>query len=436
MGHPDGVLDDVALRVGRYLLAEDTPYDFEEEDLLSVLEQATMGSREEMLVGSRRLFRDVVEPLADRFEPRLSERYGNFFTALIARLHGRPEFKRFHDRLAQSFDPEIFGLVPPEEYRRCVVLSRVTLGADVAVTSVVLDGLKRAYPDASLALACGAKAAALFQGDDRISFLPVEYARSGTLLERLNAWVDLSEQIEEWAGDELGECLVVSPDSRLTQLGLLPPAPAGGHGQIFDSRAFGGTGTESISELTSRWVDRMFEVEGAKPFVALSEADLAAGRELRGDSDRPMATLNWGFGGNDSKRVSPEFETAIVLELLRRGWRVVLDKGFGEVESGAAMATAKAASDADLHGLSLYEGSLSGFAGVIAASDLFVGYDSGAGHIAAALGVPGIDVFRGAVSERMRQRWSPWGEKPAQVVDVPAEESAERTLERVLELLP
>ncbi len=72
----------------------------------------------------------------------------------------------------------------------------------------------------------------------------------------------------------------------------------------------------------------------------------------------------------------------------------------------------------------------------MAASDLFVGYDSACGHIAAAIGVPGIDVFKGAVCERMRQRWSPWGKTPAKVVAVDDDESAEVTLMRVLELLP
>jgi ADP-heptose:LPS heptosyltransferase len=436
MRHPDGVLDDVALRVGRYLLAEDTPYDFEEQDVVDVLEQATTGSQADMLEGSRRLFRDIVEPLADRFEPRLSQRYSSFFGALIARSQGISDFQRFHDRLALSFDPDTMPVHVPDQYRRCAVLSRVTLGADVAVTSVVLDGLKRAYPDATITLVCGPKVQELFRGDERLSFLSIDYARRGTLLERLNAWVDLSEQLEAWAGDDLSHSLVVSPDSRLTQLGLLPPAPAGAHASFFDSRTFGGEGTESISELTSRWMSETFDVDGSKPSVALADSELAAGRELRGGSIRPMATLNWGFGGNDTKRVSPEFETAVVMELLRRGWRVVLDKGFGKAEAGSAMTSAKAATDSGFGELELYEGSLSGFGGVIAASDLFVGYDSGAGHIAAALGVPGIDVFRGAVSERMRQRWSPWGKVPAKVVDVSEHETSDQTLARVVELLP
>ena len=230
--------------------------------------------------------------------------------------------------------------------------------------------------------------------------------------------------------------MVVDPDSRLTQLGLLPVTPAAVREISFDSRAHGEDGEESMAELTSRWVAETFGVGGALPYVAPSSEEMKSGRTLRGRAGIRVAAVNWGFGGNDAKRVSPEFESDVVLQLLRRGWRVVLDKGAGETESSAAQATAAAARHQGLAELEIFEGPLSGFAGVIAASDLFVGYDSAAGHIAAALGVPGIDVFRGAVSDRMRQRWSPWGRRPADVLAVEDGETSERTLARVMELLP
>lgn len=429
MRHPDGVLDDVVLRIGHSLLAGQPVAD---RDFSAVISAATSSDRETALRASRALFRDIVEPLADRFEPDLSKRYTAFFSALIERVRPLPGFERFDARLAKvKVDPEPGGGAYTKR-DRCLVLSRVTLGADVAVTSVIIDGLKKSHPQATITLACGPKTAELFRGDPRLSFLPINYARTGTLLERFDAWVDLSEAVEQWVGDGTDKVLLADPDSRLTQLGLLPAMPPGKLELFFDSRAYGGGCPQSISEIATWWVGD----KTARPFVALSDDDLAIGRAIRGDSGRPLATINWGFGGNDTKRVSPQFETAVVLELLCRGWRVVLDKGFGDAESGASEATARAATEGGLDGLQLYEGALSGFAGVIAASDLFVGYDSGAGHIAAALGVPGIDVFRGAVCERMRQRWSPWGEKPAQVVDVPADEPPEQTLARVLELLP
>ena len=50
-----------------------------------------------------------------------------------------------------------------------------------------------------------------------------------------------------------------------------------------------------------------------------------------------------------------------------------------------------------------WEGSLSGLAGLIGVADLYVGYDSAGGHLAAALGVPAISLFAGAASARMRR---------------------------------
>ena len=42
-------------------------------------------------------------------------------------------------------------------------------------------------------------------------------------------------------------------------------------------------------------------------------------------------------------------------------------------------------------------------------SGRYVGYDSAAGHVAAACGVPLISIFKGAVCERMFERWKPSG---------------------------
>lgn len=433
MGHPVGVSEDPFTRAAAALLSGAAA---SAADLDWIVDRAAAPDAEVAAAASKRLFRDIVEPLADRFEPQLSGQYSRFFTAALDRLQARPGFERFNERRALLARRDAVRNDAPCDVQRCLVLSRVTLGADVAVSSVVLDGLKRAFPDAAVTLAGGAKVAELFGGDPRISFLPIEYQRSGTLQSRLAAWVELSEQVEQWVGDDPAGCLIVDPDSRLTQLGLLPIAPPAVPEVFFDSRAFGKSGGDSISELTSRWVAETFGVTGALPYVSPSPEQLRAGRERRGAAGMRVAAMNWGFGGNETKRVSPAFETAVVFALLRGGWRIFLDKGAGEAEGAAAEATVAAARNEGFAEVDVYEGPLSGFAGVIAASDLFVGYDSAAGHIAAALGVPGIDVFRGAVSERMRQRWSPWGRRPADVVAVAPAESTEQTLSRVVELLP
>ena len=83
-----------------------------------------------------------------------------------------------------------------------------------------------------------------------------------------------------------------------------------------------------------------------------------------------------------------------------------------------------------------WQGSLSGFAGLIAASDLYVGYDSAGGHLAAALGVAGIDIFVGAACDRMVGRWQPWGPKPATVIGVREGDDPPSVLSEVQRHLP
>ena len=54
-----------------------------------------------------------------------------------------------------------------------------------------------------------------------------------------------------------------------------------------------------------------------------------------------------------------------------------------------------------------WNGSFAGFAAIIAASRLYVGYDSAGQHVAAAAGVPLVGIFAGFPVPRMFDRWRP-----------------------------
>jgi ADP-heptose:LPS heptosyltransferase len=56
-------------------------------------------------------------------------------------------------------------------------------------------------------------------------------------------------------------------------------------------------------------------------------------------------------------------------------------------------------------------------AALIAASDLYIGYDSAGQHIAAAAGTGCIDIFAGYSGQRMIERWRPTGSGKATLVD-------------------
>ncbi len=414
--------------------------------------------------GTDAIFRRIVEPLADSFDPRDCDRYVGFLSGVIDFCRQLPQCRAFDGKL------RAFGLHArdgflaraqrlrtltrlqrgrADDVKRILVLSRVTLGADVAVTSVVLSRLKAVFPGSEICLLGSPKAGSLFASDPRIRLIPVEYRRGGTLLERLNAWPVLAGQVAAGVtGLRPEEYLVVDPDSRLTQLGLLPVAPDESRYVFFESRAYAPESPESLGELTNRWLDEVFgpSVERSLPYLALAAADVERGNRWRGATTGRVATVNFGFGENLEKRLGDAFELDLMLLLLRTGYRVALDRGAGEEElqrtagltavlrsQGSIAATLDSAESRQA--VVTWEGSLSGLAGLIQAADVYIGYDSAGGHIAAALGVPAIDVFAGAVSARMRERWSPWGRKPARVIAVPPGAAPADILHRIQEQL-
>ena len=443
-------------------------------------------------LATRAIFASLVERLADSFEPDAARLYNRVFAQII-------HLCRSESR-ATPLDRELTGfgllseehmiaraeglrrlsrlLAPAHEYslKRVIVLSRVTLGADVAITSVILERMKLLFPSAEIVLVGGKKTSELFGGDRRLQFTHIDYRRGGALIDRLLAWIDLLGSVRELTlglGD--GEFLVIDPDSRLTQLGLLPVTKTGDKGQrtedrgqgsgfrvssselkngelpnylFFPSREYGSTTTKSLAQLAGDWLDEIFGVsETTLPRVSLKRADIEIARhlaaQLRGDRSRRLVAINFGVGENPLKRVGSEFEVSLIDHLARGGVSIILDKGASVEETAwvdkiVAEATSigldrrarsieiteatliehldAAHLDADIL---VWNGRIGMLAALISESDLYIGYDSAGQHIAAALGVRCIDVFAGSSSPRMLDRWKPTG--PAEIQVVPVE---------------
>jgi len=337
--------------------------------------------------GNRALFRIVVERLSDLFEPRLCEVYADIFSEVIARrnpaLHG--------DHLAARYQrvrrPRTFKGDPSNIF----VLSRVTLGADVAITSIMLDAAKRRFPKAQVHFVGPAKSWELFAADPSLRHLPISYGRSGTLDDRLSIWPALRDQLSEV------DSIVIDSDSRLTQLGLLPVCSEESY-YFFESRSYGGDGSESLVTLSQRWVAEVFGIPDAKQYI---QTGLDA-REF-------ATTVSFGVGENPEKRIPDPFEQELLKHLPRP---ILIDKGAGGEEADR-VERAIAAADT---GIEVWDGSFAGFAAHIQKSKLYVGYDSAGGHVAAACGVPLVSVFAGFASERTFQRWRPTGKGPIHIV--------------------
>ena len=337
---------------------------------------------------SRALFRDVIEPLADRFEPALCDEYVHRFAPIIESICPDLNAANLIARYERVRRPRPVSQQP----RRVFVLSRVTLGADIAVTSIVMDAAKKRWPDAEIVFAGPAKNYELWAADPRIHHLQIAYPRMGTLPDRLAVRSAL-------AFDE-PDSIVVDPDSRLTQLGLLPVCPEDRY-YFFESRAYGGDGDESLVALTKRWVAEVLGVIDAQAFIAVPAAERQAD-----------VTVSFGVGENPAKRVADPFEADLLRLLVSRYDRVMVDSGGGGEEAERVrVAVAASGNRAEI-----FTGSFAAFAALIQQSRLYVGYDSAGGHVAAACGTPLVSIFAGYASERMLQRWSPDGPGPVELI--------------------
>jgi ADP-heptose:LPS heptosyltransferase len=319
-------------------------------------------------------FRDIVEPLSDSFDPEQAAVYEELMREWI------PE------------SPRVKPVIPPR-VSTVYVLSRVTLGSDIKITSIMLDAMQRRFPEAEIVFVGTRKSAELFQGTKH---LEANYPRSGPVSHRLAFAHDLTRRLE--APDRI----VVDPDSRMTQLGLLPVCEPG-HYFHFPSRT--ASTAANLTDLTKHWLVETFGVSG-EAFIAPEPVII--------DGSVPFAAISLGVGENENKRIPGDFETELIRELGRKYDTLWIDRGAGGEEALRVTAAVNASGVAGR--VRFWEGSFAGFAWIISQSSLYCGYDSAGQHAAAACGTPLITFFAGAPSERFAQRWAPQGRGSIRVI--------------------
>jgi ADP-heptose:LPS heptosyltransferase len=422
-------------------------------------------------IGQQLIFTSVVEPLADSFEPGLARVYDEIFARIIERsarhsagqrvsaLLARFGVSSGETLLARKLRRHAGTPFPVDErprIERVFVPSRVTVGADVAITSIVLQKIERVFPNAESVVLGPVSTRDILKGvSKRVRFIDCGYARHGTLISRLEAWVQLVSVVDHERASLLpGNCLFLDPDSRLTQLGLLPVVEEEVPSLLFESRSFRRSGTGTLGELTARWLDEALGPDNGNPLypkVVVEEVDAAASRRVlqpKEGRDDFVTAVTLGVGGNAQKRLPGAFEVKLVRALLADGGTVVLDKGIGEeVARTGALISVLAAEGVRVvelqtdplrtrEGVSgrllVYQGGLRSLLALVAESDLYVGYDSAFQHIAAALAVPALDVFANSPSELFSSRWTPWSKAAVEVVRATATESDDAVLARTL----
>lgn len=411
--------------------------------------------------GIAALFGEIVEPLNDGFREHYCHAYDRMFTEVIqhARRYSACELldhmlrRRGLSRARDLFrrkqrlleDPLDLSIDERAGVQKVVVLSRVTIGADIAITSVVIDIADRLFPGARVVYMAPPANRHITAGHANVVHRSVSYRRQGHLPERLNAWLEVRDAVEQEIDGLAGEeYVILDTDSRLTQLGLLPLGENDRY-FFFPSRRYGGDGRRSLGVLTSRWMQHCFDVRlTARPHIWLGDDErewaFVLDRHLRDTSERPIVSVSFGVGGDERKRLGETFEVRLLQEFVCRGYRVFMTRGVGEEEVERSYRTTSSAAGSGLEvahlrkgriaaglrgtdwDIATWEADLGAFFSAIACSDLYVGYDSAGQHAAAALGVPTITVFCAASGRRHMQRWTPHGSAPVERVAIEADE--------------
>lgn len=424
-------------------------------------------NREVARAGVRVLFPALIERLNDSFAPEACGLYDRIFAQVIDFYRRLPQARDFDDALRgfglmresdllarkSAIRHSRPSIIPEKRHqssiRKVLLLSRVTIGADVAVTSVIIAKLRALLPGAEFVLLGSAKLHELFGGEPHARIRGVGYERGGEVLSRLKSWIGVVEAVKEELKDlRPDEFLLIDPDSRLTQLGLLPLVKDERNYLFFESRSYQGAKTadddkpRSIGRLASCWANEVFGVTVETfPYVALPVEHRDFGRgaveKLRRAGASRVTVVSFGVGGNQNKRVSEEFEIETVNRLIKES-TIILDKGATDEEReqvnrvvaalrvagrtvieinerGPAGAISSAKIEADAI---TWDGGLGAFAGLIAASDRYVGYDSAGQHIAAALRIPTLTIFVNSGSPAFAERWRPYGPGIIEVLNV------------------
>jgi ADP-heptose:LPS heptosyltransferase len=406
--------------------------------------------------GLTALFAGVVEPLNDGFSPAGRAVYAQLFTHAVWRVAAREP--RLAERLRAAGVASEAALMAryqglrgpvapaPVAVSRVVVLSRVTIGADVLLTSVVLQRLHQRHPAAELVVLGDPKLNALLGGLPKVRLRPLHYARRGPLRDRLASWLVVADAVAEERPD-----LVIAPDSRLDQLGILPVCPAERY-RLWENVRPEGAAAVSLADQLDGWLVAVLGLPArpvTTPKVAFDAPTAVLAAILRSAfGARPIAAVKLDHGGNPAKSLPRAAEVALLADLRSKGWRILLDRGFGaeELANSDALCAAAGLSPVDLDdsgkGLGTpvaglapgalaevpvirFHGSIGGWAAALAACGLAISYDSVGHHLAAALGIPLVTAFTGHADPGFAVAWQPRGPAPVAVVEIPTADKAD-----------
>ncbi len=423
------------------------------------------GNNSEQQSAIRCLFGDLIEPWNDSFTMRGRNAYARIFGRIVwtsaeqdhklkkalrrYRLYSEEALLNRHKNIRKN---KSFKL--QENCQRIVVLSRVTIGADILLTNVLVQRLQQKYPEAKIVIIGDKKLNGLFGAMRNVRIQSLSYARRGSLTTRLHSWIDLCDCL-----NTLNPDLVIAPDSRLDQLGMLPVISDEKY-LIWENLQINDK-TESLSVLLDQWACEQLDIEDEQecyPKLAFDEQTQETADHIKQIiQDRPFIAVKLDYGGNADKAVSREWEIDILRCMIDRGWSILIDRGFGEEElnnSDAIMRGVgmnafdisesdtdhgkliKDLSSDDLEDQSIvrFYGSIAAWAACAQSCQLAFSYDSVGHHLAAALEIPLVIAFTGYKDEHFPTAWQPRGTAAVNMVCIPQERKTSRSyLDKILD---
>jgi len=404
---------------------------------------------------SSALFEIIVEDLCDNYEDMPVEIYSRVMSQVISYCRnvpgGQELDKRLNDFGISTFEQlaDRANLVHSRKYvydagrppEKIILLSRVTIGADVALLSVMIQRFLKIFPDAEIVIIGSAKLEGVFGGNPRIRICRLSYARRGGLFDRFSSWhAALDILAGEMPPEAERNVLLVDPDSRISQLGVLPFTHGDNYLFFNSRRSDSSLRNLCMAELANRWVDDVFAAPGfCYPTVwtpaPVRKRARSIVESLRASGCSRVIAVNFGVGANPRKRLSDQFETKLLRSILKSTRTVVLlDRGFGNDELSRSEALLANTRDGGYHASSICFGDgrfadishgiigmqcdIGEVAALIAECDEFIGYDSACQHIAAAARTPTLTIFAGSNNMNFIRRWSACGDTRCKIVHV------------------
>jgi ADP-heptose:LPS heptosyltransferase len=404
---------------------------------------------------STALFEIIVEKLCDDFEDMPVEIYCRVMSQVISYCRNIHLVKALDKTLRDfgilSFDDlykramhihnHQYSYNRIEPLRKIIFLSRVTIGADVAILSVMIQRLTKLFPQAEIVVIGSSKLEGILGGNEHIRLCPLNYARSGGLLERFSSWHGTLEILaKEMPPEQEERTILIDPDSRISQLGILPLTHSDNY-LFFNSRQYTASMIgASMAELTNYWIDCVFGEHEfcfpkvwTAPSINFKAQKLVA--TLRQTGCRRIIAVNFGVGANQRKKLGIEFEKKLLHEILKEPHTItLLDKGFGAEELSQSTELQRSISNQGFntismrfgdsqnqsfsHGLVTIECTVGEVTALINQCDEFIGYDSACQHIAAAVQTPAVTIFAGSNDMNFVRRWSAYGNVPHKIVHV------------------